>query len=697
MGRSHHDLEAFFSPHGIVVIGASRDPTKLGYGVARNLVHGDYPGAVHLVNPAGGDLFDRSLYAAVSDVPDPVDLAVAVIPAPEVAAAVRECGERGIRAIVIASSGFGETGPAGAQLEEACLEAARRYGMRLLGPNCIGIVDTHTGLDTTFLPPPGPTKGEIAFVSHSGAMCAAVIDWSAGQGFGLSRLVSLGNQADLTETDVLEAVAGDPHTAVITLYLEGIRDGRKFVQTARQIAKPMIALKVGRSDGGRAAVASHTGALAGHDEAYTAAFRRAGILRADTTEQVFEWARTLAWMPPPAGRRIAVLTNAGGPGVSATDAVEQHGMVLADLGEDTRKRLTDLLPAAAQVANPVDMLASASPSHFAECLRLLLADQAVDGVLVVCPPPPMFAAEDVAEAIIPVARDSTKPVVVALMGDRLIDEAARRLRSARLPEFRFPERAAAALAVLVRRVEDLARAGDDPVLPEIITPAGTLLDEAAPGWMSPVAASELLAAFGIPVLPTVGASTAAEAVVAARSLGFPVVVKVDSPDILHKSDAGGVRGGLADETAVRNAFEGVVAQAKASQPDARITGVILQPLTAPGPEVIIGAVVDPQFGPLVMFGSGGVEVEATSDVEFALAPLTQSDLEHLLDATQAGRRLAGFRGRPAADRRAVEDAVKRLAALVADQPRIAEIEINPLRVFEAGGGAAAIDVRVRLT
>ncbi|HFQ92422.1 MAG TPA: CoA-binding protein, partial [Anaerolineae bacterium] len=465
-------LIPFFNPQGVALIGASANPTKLGFGLARNLAQSGYQGAIHFVNPKGGALLERPLHCCIADAPDPVDLAVLLIPAPLVPGALVECGERGIRAVIIASGGFREVGADGAALEDECLRIARDYGMRLLGPNCIGLLDTHLPLDTTFLPPPGPPPGGVAFISHSGAICAAVVDWARGQGFGLSRLVSLGNQLDVRETDVLPAVAADPYTRVITLYLEGVSDGRRFVRAARRVTrqKPVLALKVGRFASGRQAVASHTGALAGEESAFDAAFRRAGVIRAETSEELFDWARALAWCKLPQGRKVAVLTNAGGPGVTAADALEAHGLEMAQLQPETERRLRELLPPAASVHNPVDMLASASPQQYAASLGLLLADPGVDSVMVILPPPPMYSAGGVAKAIIPTIYAATKPVVIALMGERLIREAVEHFRAAKAPEYRFPERAAGALAILCRRAEYLATEPEEPQTPPGIQP-----------------------------------------------------------------------------------------------------------------------------------------------------------------------------------------------------------------------------------
>ncbi len=698
-------LTPFFSPRGVAVIGASTNPTKLGYGLARNLLYSNYPGVVHLINPKGGMLMGHRLLPSIAEAPDPVDMAVLLIPAGETPAALAACGQRGIRAVILGSGGFRETGPEGAALEDACLETARRYGMRLIGPNCIGLLDTHLPIDATFLPPPGPMAGEVAFLSHSGAICAAVIDWARGNSFGLSRLVSLGNQVDVCETEMLELTAADPFTRVLTLYLEGVRDGREFVHAAGRVAqeKPIIALKVGRFAGGQRAAASHTGALAGAESAYAAAFRRCGVLRAETSEEMFDWARALAWCPPLNGPHVAVLTNAGGPGVTAADALELNGLRLAELSAFSVTALAEVLPPAASLHNPVDMLASASPEQYAAGLRILLADPLVDAAMVICPPPPMYTAGAVAKAIIPVTAAANKPVVVALMGERLIQEAVEHLRAGRVPEYRFPERAASALGALYRRAQFQGRNLTSllPISPEQMAAARAVLQAylasnpaSEDGFLPTEIAARLLKVVGIAAPVPHLAATARQAAQLARQMGFPVAVKVASPDILHKSDVDGVRLGIDRPEAAAAAFVTVTANAAARQPQARLLGAHIQPMLPAGQEVIVGALYDAQFGPLVMFGSGGVEVDGLKDVAFALAPLTPADMDHLLQSTWAGRRLAGFRHLPPADRAAVIDVLARLAQLSAELPQLAEVEINPLRVLEQG--AVALDVRARI-
>lgn len=696
-------LAPFFDPQGVVIIGASTDPNKLGYGLARNLIQSHYQGAIHFVNPKGGQLLGRPICTNVSEVPDPVDLAVILIPAPYVPEALKACGERSIPAAIIGAGGFRETSPQGAALEAECLEIAQAYGLRLLGPNCVGMLDTHLPIDTTFLPPPGPTPGDVAFISHSGAICAAVIDWARGQGYGLSRMVSLGNQIDVCESDMLGPVAEDPYTHVLALYLEGVQDGRNFVEQARQVtrSKPIIALKVGRFAAGQRAVASHTGALAGEENAYTAAFRRAGVLRAMTSEGMFDRARALAWCPLPKGRRVAVITNAGGPGVTAADALESLGLRLAELGSPTRNALRTILSPAASINNPVDMLAAAGPDQFAACLRIVLDDPQVDSAMVIYPTPPMYTSGAVAKAVIPVVHNAKKPVVVAVMGERLIQEAVEHLRAARIPEYRFPERAAAALSALVDRSELLAYADAAPVIltdvqPQEVASLIKNLPVAANGFLPPKISQAILEAYGIPTIQMELVQDAGEALRAFQEMDSPVALKVASPDIPHKSDVGGVILNLEDTGSVRVGFEAILQRARDAHPQADIQGAYIQPMVPSGQEVIVGAIQDPQFGALVMFGSGGIEVEGLKDLAFSLAPLTELEAEYMLQSTWAGRRLKGYRNLPPADRAAVCQVLFRVAQLAADHPELAEIEINPLRVLPEGQGAVAVDVRIRI-
>jgi acetate---CoA ligase (ADP-forming) len=684
-------LLPFFNPNGVVVIGASTSPEKLGFGVARNLIHSGFKGAVHFLSQKPGELFGLPIHTDLKQVPDPVDLAILIVPPGATPQILKACGGRGIKAAVIVASGFREVGKEGAALEEECVRVAREHGIRLLGPNCIGTIDTHLPLDTTFLQPPMPTKGGIGFISHSGAFCGAIVDWSRAQGFGFSRIISLGNQADVNETDMLSMLAGDDNTKVIVLYMEGVSDGRRFVDVASQVTrhKPVIALKVGRFEAGQKAAASHTGALAASDTAFNAAFEKAGILRADTTEQIFDWARVLETSTlrprdaslPSARGGVAILTNAGGPGVIAADSLEQNSLTLAQLSESTREALSVKLPPSASVHNPVDMLASASPETYADCLKILLHDPAVDAVMVILPPPPMFKAEDVAEKLIEIIRQFDKPVVIALMGSTLIENAVRAFQRAGAPTYHLPERAASALSALFRRAKFFEH--EPSTIDPIVHCQPSIVDRSL---------EKLLAAYGIPTAPIKLARDETEAATIADDLGYPVVMKVTSPDVLHKSDIGGVILNIQDAESLRFAYAQIMERIKTGRPDARIEGVHIQRQIPAGQEVILGMVRDPQFGPLMMFGSGGVEVEGLKDVAFALAPLSQAEAEKMIRKTWAGRKLKGFRAIPPTDEESVIDVLIKLSRLALENESIDEIEINPLSVLSKG--SVAVDVRI---
>lgn len=676
-------LLPFFQPKGVVVVGASTSPEKLGYGVARNLIQSGYAGAIHLVAQKSGELFGKTTHTSLKDIPDPVDLAILIVPTQSTPQVIEDCGQRGIKAAVIVSAGFREVGEEGAALEKQCLEVAQKHGVRLLGPNCIGTIDTHFPLDTTFLQPPMPTQGGVGFISHSGAFAAAIVDWARGQGFGFSRIVSLGNQADVNETDMLPMFAGDISTKVIVMYMESISDGRRFVRTASEVTrhKPVIALKVGRFEAGQKAAASHTGALAASDTAFDAAFEKSGVLRAETAEQMFDWARALENCPLPKGNKIGILTNAGGPGVIAADSLEHHGMVLTRLADTTLNALSAILPSAANTHNPVDMLASASPSQYAECLQILLADNNVDAVMVILPPPPMFKAEEVARKINEVIGKFDKPVVIALLGSTLVENAKDEFQNAGIPTYPFPERAASALAALVKRAKSLdRRPPTENYTVNSLRSAVRLPDE-------------LMQAYGIPTAPIKLARDENEAVAIANELGFPIVMKIASPDILHKSDVGGVLLDINDTAALQSGYAQMMERMEKLVPPPRIDGVHLQRQVAGGQEVIVGMVHDQQFGPLMMFGSGGVEVEGLKDVAFALGPLNQAEAEVMMRQTWAGRKLKGFRSIPSVDEEAVKDVLVKLSQLAAEHEEIEEIEINPLRVLAKG--AVAVDVRIK--
>lgn len=683
-------LNTFFEPNGVAVIGASRDPTKLGYAVLRNTAKHGYTGPVYPVNPKADEIMGLRCYPTVLDVPHPCELAVVIAPAAATPAIVEQCGQRGIKAVIVISGGFSEAGPQGVELERQLVEIIRRYNMRLIGPNCIGIIDTHTPLDTTFVPAM-PKPGVITFLSQSGAVCGGVIDWALGAGVGLSRMITVGNQADLNETDFLEGLGDDPRTRVIAMYLEGVDEGQRFVDVALRVSrhKPIVAIKVGHTEAGRQAAASHTGALAGSDSAYQAAFRRAGIIRAPNLEALFDAAISMAYQPLPRGERVAVLTNAGGPGVMAADALAAHRLQLARLSDETKFCLRQFLQPHASVLDPVDMLGGADETDYARALDILLRDPNVDAALVINVPQVLVRAVRVVRGIAEVVHRlqalpaySNKPVMTCLLGDVSLDEAIEFMRKSQLPLFPFPERAVAALAAMVQRrrwLEQLCAA-----------------DECGqrPASTQQPATSKHPAAFPLPTLPMREARSAEEAAQAAQEIGLPVALKVASPDISHKSDVGGVEIGLSSLEEVRAAYERVMQNARAAKPDARIEGVTVQAMARPGREVIVGALRDPQFGPMVAFGSGGIYVELFKDVTFRLAPVTYAEAMEMLDETAAGKLLSGVRGQPPADKNAVAEVIVAVSQMIAADESIAEMDINPLIVYNAGEGAAAVDVRV---
>ncbi len=694
------DLSMFFRPNGVAVIGASRDPQKFGYSIVHNLLSHHYKGMVYPINPTEERILDLTVYPEIGAAPDPLDLAVIAIPAPAVPAAVEACGIRGVKGVIIVSGGFREVGPEGVEREEAVARIAAQYGIRVIGPNCIGAIDAHTPLNTTFVTGM-PRPGEIAFLSQSGAVAAAVMDWAVGSGVGFSRIVSLGNQVDVTTADMLGSIGQDGRTRVVTAYVEGIEDGRKFVEAASRTARdlPLVVLKAGRSDVGARAVSSHTGALAGDKAAYEAAFRRAGVLSARTMEELFDWGRTLAWQPLPKGNRVGILTNAGGAGILAVDALVDGGLEIATLQPETKEFLRKRVFAAASVENPVDILAGSGPATYAVCLDALLADENVDAVVVIQAPQDWFAPLSLAEVVGEVANSPLgrkKPVLAVIMGLASTSDATQVLHRKHIPNFAFPERVGSTLAAMWQRKQWL-----ENHTPEVEANSLEGVDREAAGavligidgWLPPDRVEVLLRAYGIEVPGSGLAQSSEEAVELADSVGYPVALKLTGSRIVHKSDVGGVTLNVKSADEVRVAFDGMVSELPS---ELEIDGVMVQHMVRGQAELIVGMVRDTQFGPLVMVGTGGTQVELLKDVTFELAPLTGRQADEMLDRTAAGRLLAGYRGAAPADRAAVVEVIVQLAQIAVDWPGIEEIEINPLIVMEAGRGAAAVDGRVRV-
>ncbi len=694
-------LTPFFHPAGVAVIGASSNPRKLSYGILRNLVNSPYDGGIYPVNPGAGEILGKTSYPDITSVPDPVDLAVIVLPVNAIPETLEACGRRGVKAVIIISGGFKEVGEEGEQIEVRCLEIIRRYKMRMIGPNCVGLVNLHTGLNTTFIHGL-PDSGGIAFMAQSGAVMGGVVDLVQGKKVGFSHFISMGNEADVTETDLMEYLAEDPNVRVIAAYVEQIRDGRRFLEAARRVSriKPVVLLKGGRSSAGARAVSSHTGSLAGSYAAYQAAFKQAGVIEVGSLTELFEVALAFDFQPLPRGRRTVIITNAGGPAALASDALAANGLTLDDLEPDTRATLRAALNPSAQVSNPVDILGGAEPPDYALCVRTLVKDKKVDIILPLLVPQALVSPAGVAQAIVDESRDSGKTVLACIIGDISVDEARLVLHGARIPMYTTAEAPACVLKHMLDYRAWLEQPLDDSAAPGCIertAAEGILIAAHGKQSLGEAYTRPLLAAYGIPQVEGGFAGTARGAAEIADRIGYPVVMKIVSPQLLHKSDVGGIILNLDDSDAVLEAYERMMKEIGAARPDAELEGVMVEKMAPRGQEVIIGMKRDPGFGPLLMFGLGGIYVELFKDVSFRVAPLTAVDARQMITETRAGRLLTGFRGQPPADLDAVVDVILRLSQLALDYPQIEEAEVNPLLVFPAGQGALALDGRIILS
>ncbi|MEO8192040.1 MAG: GNAT family N-acetyltransferase [Acidobacteriota bacterium] len=694
--RSEHAAAAsmarLFEPETVAVIGASRERGKIGAEILHNLVSCGFAGKVFPIHPGGGEVQGLPAFARVTDVPGPVDLAVIAVPAERVAGVVDDCIAKGVEGIVVISAGFAETGPEGREREAQLVEKIRGAGIRMVGPNCMGIVNTNpkVRLNATF-GPVYPPEGRVALSSQSGALGLALLDYASRLNLGISTFVSVGNKADVSGNDLIQYWAEDPRTDVILLYLESFGNPARFSRIARRVArrKPIVAVKSGRSRGGARAASSHTGALAETDSVVDALFRQAGVIRTNTLEELFDVAALLANQPLPRGRRVAILTNAGGPGILAADVCEAQGLTLAPLSPATVRGLRAFLPAAASVGNPVDMLASADATAYRNALALLLKDRNVDAVLVIFIPPIATNVEGVASAIREAAGTSDKTVLSTFMSAKGAPAVL-----APIPSYPFPESAALALA----RAASYGRWRNTPE--EVVAPlpgidsaaARAVIDSALSrggGWLDPLETQSVLEAFGIPVAETRMVSEEEAAVASAEALGYPLVMKAVGPEILHKTEVGGVKLGLADAEAVRCAYRELSTRLGSS-----MTGVILQPMVPGGVEVLVGVSQDPTFGPLIAYGSGGTLVELLSDIAFRLQPVTGRDVSAMLDEVRGTALLRGFRGAPPADEGALKDLILRVSALVDACPEIRDMDLNPVKVLAKG--VRVLDARVRV-
>jgi len=694
-------LEMFTKPRGVAVIGASTSPDKLGYQVLDNIIRYGYEGAVYPVNPTAPEILGKKAYQSVLDCPDPVDLAVILVPNKVVPGVLEEAGKRGVKGAVIITAGFREIGPAGKALERQLIKTADKYAMRLIGPNVLGIIDTVINLNASFAAAM-PDRGYNAFMSQSGALCTSVLDLALGQGIGFSRFYSIGNKADINEIDLLEAWEQDPEARAIVAYLEGITDGPRFMEVAREVTrkKPIIAIKSGTTSAGSAAVSSHTGTLAGSEAAYDAAFKQVGIVRAESVQDLFDYANAFSRQPVMQTNAVAVITNAGGPGIMASDAIEREGLRLASLTTETKQKLQAQLPHAASVANPIDVLGDALADRYALAIEAALDDPNVGSLLVVLTPQVMTQIPETAEALGRLSQGRGKPVFGAFMGDQAIKPGADVLRSYDVPNYPVPERSVAAMAAMwqQRLWLETPPLVEEPVTmdKERIQKVFDHVREDGRVTVGDAEARVILQALEIPVPASELARTADEAVEAANRIGYPVVMKIASPDILHKTDIGGIKLNVMSPAEVRDAFDLLIYRAQRFMPDATIWGVQVQQMVSGGREVIIGMNRDPQFGPLLMFGLGGIYVEALKDVTFRVAPIDRREASDMLDEIKSFNLLRGVRGERPADLDAIADTILKISQLSMEFPEIVELDINPVMVFDAGKGVIGIDMRLAL-
>jgi len=698
------ELVNLFKPESVAVLGASKTPGKIGNAIVRNLLNSGYKGKIYPVNPKENEIEELTCYSRAEDIPEPVDLAVISVPARIVCDAVEECGRAGVKGLVVISAGFKEIGAEGLEMEKRLVSICREYGMKMLGPNCVGLMDTHTPLNASFAGS-FPEQGEIAFLSQSGAMLIAILDWSLSVGLGFSKIVSLGNKGDLSEIDFIEDAAGDPNTKVILCYIEDIVDGERFLEVAGRAAKqkPVIVLKSGTSQAGAQAASSHTGALAGSDLAYDTAFRQCGIIRARSMTELFDLAVAFAKSPVPKGKKVAIVTNSGGPGIIATDNVESNNLQMARFEKETIEELRSNLPAEAGIYNPVDVLGDAKADRYKFALQKVCEDPNVDSVLMLMCPTAVTEFDDTARALIDI-RDAypDKAIFAANMGGETLSGASRLLAEAGIPCFTFPEPAINAIRGMVDYSsyrEGNGQGQDEPVVQVDKKDVKAVFYDVIKDnrlVLLGSEAAEVARAYGIPAAPVALTATPEEAVAEAEKMGYPVVLKVASPKILHKTDVGGVQVGLNTAEEVKTAFMQIMDNVKRYLPQVVVHGIEVQKMMPKGTELIIGMTRDIQFGPLIAFGLGGIYVNLLKDVSFRLARgLTTAEIRSMFQETKAYSLLRGYRGAPPADIEAVEDVVRRVACLVLDFPEITEIDMNPLIAYSEG--VSVLDIKITIS
>ncbi|NHN49059.1 acetate--CoA ligase family protein [Halostella sp. JP-L12] len=690
-------LSELFAPESVAVIGATDREGSVGRAILTNL-RDDFDGRIVPVNPSRESVLGFDCYPDVGSVPDgPPGLAVVVVPPGVVVDAVREAGETGVRNVVVITAGFSETGSDGAARERDLVAVAEEYDLNLVGPNSLGVMSTPVGMNATF-GPENAQSGSLSFMSQSGAFITAVLDWANDQDIGFKDVVSLGNEAVLDETDLIDHWGDDPDTDVIIGYLEGIDDGQAFIETAREVTDdtPIVLVKSGRTDAGAQAASSHTGSIAGSDEAYEAGLEQAGVQRVESVQELFDYARALSGQPLPESDDVAVVTNAGGPGVMATDAIGDSRLSLASFSDGTIDALQDALPDEANVYNPVDTIGDADVERFREAIDVALGDGGVGAAVVVSAPTAVLDFDDLAEAVVDLQAKHGKPVVTCLMGGESTESAAGILRETGIPNYFDPARGVRSLEALSEYRDVRESEVEEPTAFDVDRErAREILERAEDRGDNRlgVEAMGLLDAYGIPTPEGDVVDAPEDAVAVAQAIDGPVVMKIVSPDILHKSDIGGVKVGVENED-VYDAYEDLVTRARNYQPDANVLGVQVQEMVdlEEGTETIVGMNRDPQFGPLVLFGLGGIFVEVIEDTTVRVAPLGRDEAEAMVDEIKAAPLLRGARGRTPADEDAVVETIQRLSQLVTDFPAILELDINPL--VAGPDGARAVDIRL---
>ncbi|HLT57942.1 MAG: GNAT family N-acetyltransferase [Limnochordales bacterium] len=698
-------LYPFFHPRSVAVIGASRDPASIGYQVLANLILSHYQGPVYPVNPNAPYVMSVPAYPTVLDIPGPVDLAVVAVPQRAVLTVAEQCAQKGVRAMIVLTAGFAETGPAGAELQRQLVDLVRGSGMRMIGPNCLGLIHCHpeVQMNASFASAPA-RPGSLAMSSQSGALGQAVLEYAHELGIGLSAFVSIGNKADVSSNDLLQWWEEDDQTSAILLYLESFGNPRRFARLARRVSrrKPIVAVKSGRTAAGRRAAGSHTAALASDDAVVDALFQQSGVIRTRTLSEMFDVAALLAHQPLPRGNRVAILTNAGGPAILGADTCEAEGLVVPPLPAAVQAELRALLPPEASVANPVDMIAGATGEDYRRCLEVLLRSDACDAVIAICIPTRTAAVEEVAAGIAAArAAAPDKPVLTCLMTAQPLPKPAGFQSLGLQPVYRFPEPAAMALARVVRyaawRETPL---GTIPALPDVDAAAGRAVCRQArrrgSGWLLPEEVDQVLAAFGLPRPAARVAFDEDEAAAAAAALGYPVAVKLASATLVHKTEWQGVHLHVADEAGVRRAVRAMRAALEQQDMLGHMAGVLVQKMAPEGVDTFAGVTQEPTFGPVIAFGLGGTAVEVLGDVVFRITPLTDRDAHEMVRSIRGFPLLAGFRGQPPADVDAAADVLLRLSRMVEDIPEIVAVDLNPVRLLETGAGALVLDARIRV-